>query len=164
MKALTHPLFLVFWFGFFSSPFPLACLYARVVKTGIHFLAVRLQTQHGAGKDGTRACAICILFAWNVLVSKYKLNFFFFFKAVCVLAITDCHCKRKGGVPVGWVLFYFLTFFFCIVGSISFNSFSLALVPSTVKLPWYSSRWCPMHRVAGGMPLPLPLLWAYYFL
>jgi len=50
------------------------------------------------------------------LISKYKMIFPFSLplKAVCVLAIAECHCKRKGGVSVGWILFYlFIYLFIC---------------------------------------------------
>lgn len=49
--------------GFFPSPLPLACLYARVVKMGIGSSAVKLKSQHRVAGNDTRACAICVLFA-----------------------------------------------------------------------------------------------------
>lgn len=45
---------LVFGFFFFPFPSPLASLYARVVKMGIHFLGMRLQRQLKAGRGGGR--------------------------------------------------------------------------------------------------------------
>lgn len=166
MKALTRPLFWVFLgVGFFSSPLPLGCLYARVVKMGIRSLAVQPKSQHRVGGNSTRASAICMLFAWNILVSKYKLNSLWIFWGFCFGFFFSLRLSVFWQLPTviarermvfllhGFDFIWLFILLFFTVSSISFSS-SLALLPSPVKHAWCSNQRCPVPRAAGSSSAP----------